>query len=167
MNGDQNFTGKPRTDYMLQAEDLLLKDIQHQLMSKAKASKWQREFGLYQDERGIVRFGVRLKNANLSQTQKHPAILDTEHYVTSLIVKESHQWVKHNGVKATLTDKRSRFWTVRGRQYVRRYFIHECAICWRQEGSAYVPPGPPALTTFRITKDQPFTYSGEGFTGRL
>jgi hypothetical protein len=38
---------------MLQAEELWLKDIQFELMSKAKTRKWEREFGLYRDERGI------------------------------------------------------------------------------------------------------------------
>ena len=118
---------------MLQAEELWLKDIQFQLIAKAKTRKWEREFGLYRDERGILRCEGRLKNAELTTTQKHPAILDTEHYVTSLIVRDSHERVKHNGVKETLTEIRSKFWIVRGRQYVRK-LIHECAVCRRHRG---------------------------------
>ena len=163
---DPTVKAKPLTDYMLQAEELWLKDIQFQLMSKAKTRKWEREFVLYRDERGILRCEGRLKNAELTTTQKHPAILDAEHYVTSLIVRDSHERVKHNGVKETLTEIRSKFWIVRGRQYVRK-LIHECVVCRRQEGIAYKPPNPPALPVFRITKDHPFTYTGVDFAGPL
>ena len=124
---DPTVKAKPLTDYMLQAEELWLKDVQFQLMSKTKTRKWEREFGLYRDERGILRCEGGLKNAKLTTTQKHPAILDAEHYVTSLIVRDSHERVKHNGVKETLTEIRSKFWIVRGRQYVRK-LIHECAV---------------------------------------
>ena len=88
---DPTVKAKPLTDYMLQAEELWLKDIQFQLMSKAKTRKWEREFGLYRDERGILRCEGRLKNAELTTTQKHPAILDAEHYVTSLIVRDIYE----------------------------------------------------------------------------
>ena len=163
---DPTVKAKPLTDYMLQAEELWLKNIQFQLMSKAKTRKLEREFGLYRDERGILRCEGRLKNAELTTMQKHPAILDAEHYVTSLIVRDSHERVKHNGVKETLTEIRSKFWIVRGRQYVRK-LIHECAVCRRQEGIAYKPPDPPSLPVFRITKDHPFTYTGVDFAGPL
>lgn len=135
-------------------------------MSKEKTKKWEREFGLYKDERGIVRCGGRLSNADLTQTQKHPAILDTDHFVTTLIVKDSHERVKHNGVKSTLTQIRSKYWIVRGRQYVRKV-IHRCTICRRIEGNAYLPPDPPALPAFRTTKDHPFTFTGVDFAGPL
>ncbi|CAB4040094.1 E3 ubiquitin- ligase DZIP3 [Paramuricea clavata] len=88
---DPTVKAKPLTDYTLQAEERLLKDVQFQLMSKAKTKKWEREFGLYRDERGIFRCEGRLKNAELTTTQKHPAILDAEHYVTSLLVRDSHE----------------------------------------------------------------------------
>jgi hypothetical protein len=105
-----------------------------------------------------VKADSRMQNFKTT-TQKHPAILDAEHSVTSLIVRDSHERVKHNGVKETLTEIRSKFWIVRGRQFVRK-LIHECAVCRRQEGIAYKPPDPPALPVFRITKDHPFTYTG-------
>ena len=168
-NRDANINEKPLTDYMLQAEELWLKDIQFQLRSKAKTRKWEREFGLYRDDRGILRCDGRLGNADLTQTQKHPVILDTGHYVTrnttSLIVRDSHERVKHSGVKATLTKIRSKYWIVRGRQYVRR-LIHKCTVCRRQEGSAYIPPDPPALPAFRITQDHSFIRSFRRFTAR-
>jgi hypothetical protein len=88
---DPTVKTKPLTDYLLQAEELWLKDIQFQLMSKAKTRKWEREFGLYRDERGILRCEGRLKNAELTTMQKHPAMLDAEHYVTSLIVRDIHE----------------------------------------------------------------------------
>mgnify|MGYP002803939534 CR=1 FL=1 len=160
--GDLRIKEKPLTDYILEAEELWLKDVQHCLMSKDKTKNWEREFGLYKDERGIIRCG----DADLTQTQKHPAILNTKHYVTSLIVKDSHERVKHNAVKSTLTEIRSKYWIVRRRRFVRK-LIHRCAICRRIEENGYIPPDPPALPAFRTTKDHPFTFTGVDFAEPL
>ena len=50
---------------------------------------------------------------------KHPIILDKKHPFTRLVVNECHARVMHGGVKETLTQLRSKYWIVRGRQFVR------------------------------------------------
>ncbi|XP_067049920.1 uncharacterized protein [Acropora muricata] len=92
--------------------------------------------------------------------------LDTKHHVTSLIVRACHERVHHNGVKETLTELRSRFWIVKGRQVVKK-LLHECTICGRRQGKPYSPPTAPPLPSFRITKEQPFTFTGVDFAGPL
>ena len=62
---DPTVKAKPLTDYMLHVTSggTLVKRYPFQLKSKAKTRKWEREFGLYRDERGILRCEGRLKNA--------------------------------------------------------------------------------------------------------
>ena len=35
------------------------------------------------------------------------------------MIRQSHENVKHNGVKETLTEVRSKFWTIKGTQAVK------------------------------------------------
>ena len=121
---------------------------------------------MFSDPRGILRCGGRLGNEDLSESQKHPALLDTNHHVTSLIARACHERVHHNGVKETLIELRSRFCIVRGRQVVKKP-LHECTICRRLQGKPYSPPAAPPLPSFRITKEQPFTFTGMDFAGPL
>ena len=71
-------------DDILESEELWIRDIQIELTSSAKFKNWEREFGVFLDP-GILRCGLRLGNADLSESQKHPALLDANHHVTSLM----------------------------------------------------------------------------------
>ena len=70
-----------------------------------------------------------------------PILLD---YLTTLIVLDAHQQVMHNGVKETLTELRSNYWVVRGRQFIRK-LIHHCLVCRRLEGRPFQSMPPPPL----------------------
>ena len=89
----------------------------------------------------------RLDNADIPQTVKHPALLNKEHYLTTLIMQDAHNRVIHNGVKETLTQLRLKYWLIRGRQFVRK-ILHKCVTCQRSEGLPYKsPPPPPCLNS--------------------
>ena len=45
--------------------------------------------------------------------------------------------------------------------------MNECTICRRLQGKPYSPPTAPSLPSFRITKEQPFTFTGVDFAGPL
>ena len=80
---------------ILEAEELWIRDIQIDLMSGAKFKNWEGELGgriwSVSDPNGILRCGGRLGNADLSESQKHPALLDANHHVTSLIIRACHE----------------------------------------------------------------------------
>ena len=76
---------------ILEAEELWIRDIQIDLTSSAKFKNWEGEFGVFSDPNGILRCGGRLGNAYLSESQKHPALLDANHHVTSLIVRACYE----------------------------------------------------------------------------
>lgn len=69
----------------------------------------------------------------------------------------------HNGVKETLTDLRSRFWVVKGRQTVRDV-ISPCATCKKIEGRPYNAPPQPPLPDW-VSDEFVFTQVGVDFAG--
>ena len=151
---------------IFKAEELWIRDIQTKLTSNTNFRNWEGECGVFPYPSGIFRCGGRLANAELSESEKHPALLDASHYFTLLIVGACHESVHHNGVKETLTELQSRFWIVHGRQVVKK-ILHGCTICHRLQGKPYSPPIPPALPSFRVTKDQSFTFTGVDLASQL
>ena len=88
--------------------------IRHSLSEKRHLQSWETQLGLYSDEKGLLRCRGRLSNAELLYVTKYP-IHKTLHYV-----KDCHLTVKHRGVKETLTELRSQYWIVCGRNFVRK-----------------------------------------------
>ena len=72
----------------------------------------------------------------------------------------------HSGVKSTLTEVRSRYWIVKGRQFVRK-IIFRCVRCRKHQAKPYQPPPPPPLPSFRVQESQPFASTGVDFAGLL
>ena len=70
---------------------------------------------LFLDEEGLWRCGGRLENADVPFHTKHPILVPRNHHLATLIVRQAHTRVLHNGVKDTLNEVRSRFWLVKGR----------------------------------------------------
>ena len=70
----------------------------------------------------------RLGNADISYSTRYPALLMKDHHFTVLIVKDAHRRVMHSGVKETLTEVRSKYWIIKGRQFVRQ-IIYKCVVC--------------------------------------
>ncbi len=153
-------------DEIRESSELWIKEMQRHLPKKKEFDHWKTEFGLYTDEKGIWRCKGRLEKANIPQSSKHPILVDKDHYFASLIVYESHRRVMHNGVKETLTDIRSQYWIVRGRQFVRK-LIGKCTICRRFEGKPYQAPPTPPLPDFRLREAPPFTAIGIDYLGPL
>ena len=99
-------------------------------------------------------------------TKRSTRSLDPQNKLTELIVRESHNRVYHNGVKETLTELRSRFWIIRGRQFVRK-IIYRCVVCKKHEGKPYSLPVSPPLPKFRAQRQPPFTSTGVDFAGPI
>ena len=93
-------------------------------------------------------------------------MLSRDHPLTSLIVLDAHARVRHNGVKETLTEVRSKFLVIKDRSLVRR-LIHCCILCKRFEGAPFATPPPPPLPTYRVKDDPAFTHTDVDFAGPL
>ena len=64
------------------------------------------QFGLFIDEKGVLRCRGRIEKSHLPEVTCHPALLPTRHHLSDLIVKEAHYYMPHSGVRATLTAVR-------------------------------------------------------------
>ena len=126
---------------------------------------WEKQFGLFLLG-GVWYCKSRLNNADIPQTAKYPALLNKEHHLTLLITWDAHSRVMHNGVKETLTELCSKYWIIKGRQFVKR-IIHKCVTCRKSEGLPYKIPPPPPLPTFKVSEQPAFTYTGVDFAGPL
>ena len=140
--------------------------MQESLLKENKFSQWKRQFGMFVDNEGLWRCKGRLSEADITEFAKYPILLDASHHITALIVKSCHEKVLHGGMKDTLTELRSRFWIVRGRQVVKKLLFH-CVICRRFDSRPFQPPPPPSLPGFRVQEAQPFAYTGVDFAGPL
>ena len=126
----------------------------------------ENQFGLFWDKKGIIRCNGRISKADIPDETKRPILLDPQNKLTELIVRESHNRVYHNGVKEALTELRSRFWIIRGRQFVRK-IIYRCVVCKKHEGKPYSLPVSPPLPEFRPQRQPPFTSTGVDFAGPI
>ena len=82
------------------------------------------------------------------------------------MIRQSHENVKHNGVRETLTEVRSKFWIIKGRQAVKDV-LFKCVICKKMLGKAFSTPPTPPLPTSRVSDDLAFTKVGVDFAGPL
>ncbi|KAL9978596.1 hypothetical protein ACROYT_G016131 [Oculina patagonica] len=123
------------------------------------------QFGLFLDKE-VIKCKGRLNNAPLPVNTKNPILLPAKHEFTRLLIKHSHESVKHSGIRDTLTTLRERYWVLRGREAVKG-FIRSCVICLKHEGSPYGPLPPDDLPSNRVSEDPPFTHIGLDFAGPL
>ena len=136
-------------------------DCQKQLTTDPKFKLWKTQLDLFCDHHNVWRCGGRLKKANLPYAQTHPILLHKEHPLTVLIVKHAHERTLHGGIKDTLTEVRSKYWLVKGRQFVRR-IIHDCVICRKVEGPHFRAVPPPPFPAFRVNEAPPFVFLWSG-----
>lgn len=95
------------------------------------------QFGLFLDK-GLIKCKARLNNAPLPVNSRNPILLPAKHEFTRLLIKQSHESVKHNGIRDTLTTLRERYWVLCGREPVKK-FVCSCVVCRKQEGTPIHP----------------------------
>ena len=105
-------------------------------------------------EEGILHCRGRLQHSKLPYSQKFPALLPSDSYVTELIIQQCHECVFHNKTRETLNELRSHYWVPRARQKVRK-IIYKCVTCRRFEGQLYVTPVMAPLPEFRLDSEVP------------
>ena len=153
-------------DDRAKAEILWIIESQKVLVNDSNFSQWKKQFTLFLDHNKIWRCGGRIQNADVSFSAQHPILLHKSHTLTTLLVRQAHERVMHGGLKSTLTELRSRYWIVKGRNVIKR-ILSSCKVCRRYEGKPYTAPFPPPLPSFRVHESPPFTYTGVDFAGPL
>ncbi|XP_064463564.1 uncharacterized protein LOC135374554 [Ornithodoros turicata] len=124
-----------------------------------------RDLRPFLDDFGIMRVGGRLHQLPDCEQVKHPVLLPAKHRFTDLVVVDAHHRVLHAGVQDTLSQVRSKFWILRGRQATRRV-LHTCLTCRKHHPQLGTAPTAP-LPRERITESEPFGVVGVDFAGPL
>ena len=136
------------------------------LTSRQAVPNLETSFGPFQRQSWCLAvWWENVKFVSLSSS-RHPILLDKNHHLTRLIVVDAHLCVMHDGVKETLTELRSEYWLVRGRQYVRKV-IHRCVVCKKHEGKHCRPNPSPPLPEHRVRQTRPFQTTGVDFASPL
>lgn len=106
------------------------------------------------DKKGILRVGGRMRNAPLSENERHPIILPKESTLTQLWISFAHKVNLHGGIQSTLAYIRREFWIMDSRNQV-RYHIHRCVVCFKQKPS----------TQTQIMANRPFLHTAVDYSG--
>ena len=83
------------------------------------------------DPNGVMRVGGRLKNANITFSVKHPALIPKDHPLASLIIDRYHRKIKHQGSHLSHGQIiQAGFFIESGRQLIRAH-VKNCVTCKR------------------------------------
>ena len=111
------------------------------------------------DERGILRVGGRLRQAQLDQQVSFPIILPGNSDIDTLVIQHFHNLTHHQGRGLTIAEiRRGGFWIL-GLSYKVKRVIHACVICSKLRGSP-VEQRMADLPEERLTPTPPFTNCG-------
>ncbi|XP_038070490.1 uncharacterized protein LOC119739571 [Patiria miniata] len=127
--------------------------------SRVKATSKICSLNPFLDSDGILRVGGRLRNAEVPDSVKHPAILPKDGQVTRLLISYFHNKVQHQGRGMTFNEVRAGgYWIIGGVKVVATH-IHKCATCRRlrrpveEQKMADLPKD-------RVEPSPPFTFCG-------
>ncbi|KAK6172490.1 hypothetical protein SNE40_016128 [Patella caerulea] len=148
------------------AENLWIKTVQSNIKRDDKFNQRSVSLNLKKDNDGILRGYGRVEHSNLDYEAKYPAFLPENHHLTTLVIWKCHEDVMHNGVQETLSQFRTKYWVVRGRQIIKSV-ISKCVICRKLEAKAYGTPIAPPLPSFRLSDDFAFSHIGIDYAGPL
>ena len=144
--------------------NLWCKQAQITLHEESDFKRNKIQLQLFQDEKGLLQCTGRVQNAPIAYATKHPILMPRNHHLTKLLVYCAHENVKHGGTRETLTDLRSTYWVVRGRQLVKQ-LLSKCVICKRLHGKPYSSVPAPPLPNFRVAEAHAFSVVGADHAG--
>lgn len=75
-----------------------------------------------------MRVGGRLDESDEPFERCHPIIIDADHPLATLLVKNAHVATAHADTERTLAEVRARYWPLQGRCSIRKT-IKQCIQC--------------------------------------
>lgn len=82
------------------------------------------------DNKGLLRVGGRLANADIPYEQKHPILLPSHNKTVSLMLSYEHHRLGHAGAQNVLSSFRLKFWPLNGLKETKQ-LISRCVTCYR------------------------------------
>ena len=164
LNKADKLSGDVTKEEIDQARILWYKYVQLEITKDKSFDQVKTSLSLFKDEHDVLRCKGRIGNAPIPYQARFPILLPRLSHFTRLVIIDCHERVMHNGVRDTLSELRTGFWVVRGRQTVKS-IISKCVLCKRIEGKNYGAPPSPPLPEFRLSDDFAFTRVGVDFAG--
>ncbi|XP_024878113.1 uncharacterized protein LOC112458609, partial [Temnothorax curvispinosus] len=100
-----------------QAETIILKTVQREVFLKEVRALEQQQsipkgsklssLSPILDQKGVIRVGGRLSQADIPETQKHPILLPAKHHVTTILRRKEHLRLHHCGPEQLLYSTRT------------------------------------------------------------
>ncbi|XP_055903535.1 uncharacterized protein LOC129939519 [Eupeodes corollae] len=115
------------------------------------------------DEKGILRVGGRINNADVGYKHKHPALLPNNHAFTKALIRDIHIKYHHVGEQGLLSIVREQYWSVHVKPLIRRV-IRRRILCARAR-PRFEHPQMGNLPEYRVMPSRPFTNVGTDFCG--
>ena len=166
MNKTELIVGDLQSEEISCSLNLWCKQAQITLHEESDFKRNKIQLQLFQDEKGLLRCTGRVQNAPIAYATKHPILMPRNHHLTKLLVYCAHENVKPGGTRETLTDLRSTYWVVRGRQLVKQ-LLSKCVICKRLQGKPYSSVPAPPLPNFRVAEAHAFSVVGADHAGSV
>ncbi|KAJ8984400.1 hypothetical protein NQ317_003983 [Molorchus minor] len=143
---DRNF-GAPTLSELDKSVLIFVKHSQHssfseeisRLRSGKVVPRWLRKLNPFLDDMGVLRVGGRLIKSDLSYERKHPALLQSKHKLTTLIIEYTHRIYLHPGLQTLQFLLAQRYWIRAPKRTIRRV-LASCYKCWRVNPSSPQPP---------------------------
>ena len=165
-----------RADKLKNAETLWIKSVQASAFIEERSFlNWKDckatppiqviQFGLFLSEDQTIKCKRRINHASLLPSTKSLILLPAKQTFVSLLVKQTHDLVKHSGINATLTTLREQFWGLHGRETVK--ILQHCIVCRRYEIATCKPLQLGDLPNHRVSEDPPFSHTGLDLAGPL
>ncbi|EGT51378.1 hypothetical protein CAEBREN_15675 [Caenorhabditis brenneri] len=120
-------------------------------------------------EDGSWRFKTRFSDSTdsrLKEDMRFPIIIMSDHPLAKLIVYESHEKLKHQGIQDVISDVHQRYWIEHLNRIVRTIRA-QCFLCQRKHGKAFKYNFNRILPASRTTFVGPFQFVGLDYIGPL
>lgn len=115
------------------------------------------------DDKGILRVGGRLQEAESGYNKKHPIILTKNQNFTILVVRDIHYRYFHANQQLMMNILKTKYWIIGCKNVVKKC-IRDCVICTRYRMEGYNQQMG-NLPSYRIQPSRPFSNTGTDFAG--
>ncbi|XP_059047668.1 uncharacterized protein LOC131843091 [Achroia grisella] len=119
---------------------------------------------IFLDKNDIIRIGGRLTNSHyFDYNKKHPILLSSKHYFSTLLFRDEHKRLFHAGPQLLLSTIRENWWPLAGRNLARK-IVRQCVTCTRMKGKT-ITPIMGNLPAERLEPGYPFIRCGVDYAG--
>ena len=124
--GQHQREGPLTPEELAEAERFWIKEAQKPLHSRMKKGEFK-NLSPFTDQQGVVRVGGRVDQAIMSYDTRHPALLPSDHWISTVITRHAHQYGR-SGVAPTTAKTREKYWILKATT-LSKLVKFKCGFC--------------------------------------